>query len=53
VVGSAVAIDALAAFLAATEEPRHQGRIAKLAELDREAVLDREVVHDHEGARTP
>jgi ribose 5-phosphate isomerase B len=45
VVGLAVAIDAIAAFLAATEEPRHDGRIAKLAELD----LDRDLVHDHKG----
>jgi ribose 5-phosphate isomerase B len=49
VVGTAVALDAMAAFLAATEEPRHEGRIAKLAELDREAELYRELVHDHEG----
>jgi ribose 5-phosphate isomerase B len=46
VVGTAVAIDAIAAFLAATEESRHDGRIAKLAELDRA----RELIHDHEGA---
>ena len=46
VVGTAVAIDAVEAFLAATEEARHDGRIAKLAVLDR----DRELVHDHEGA---
>jgi len=44
VVGPAVALDAMAAFLAAIEEPgRHDGRIAKLAELDRD------LVHDHEG----
>ena len=44
VVGSAVAIDAMAAFLAAAEEPgRHDLRIAKLADLDRE------LVHDNEG----
>ena len=54
VVGIAVAIDALAAFLDATEEPRHDGRIAKLADLDRHPDLDpdrnRELIHDHEGA---
>lgn len=50
VVGPAVAIDAMAAFLAAIEEPRHEGRIAKLTALDREAALDRELVHDHEGS---
>jgi len=50
VVGTSVAIDALAAFLAATEEPRHDGRIAKLADLDHARDRDRELVHDHEGA---
>jgi ribose 5-phosphate isomerase B len=44
VVGPAVAINAMVAFLTATEEPgRHDRRIAKLADLDRE------LVHDHEG----
>jgi ribose 5-phosphate isomerase B len=43
VMGSALALEAMAAFLAATEEGRHDGRIAKLAELDRE------LVHNHEG----
>jgi ribose 5-phosphate isomerase B len=39
VTGSAVAIESLHAFLAAAEEHgRHDGRIAKLAELDREQV---------------
>ena len=37
IVGPAVAIDALVAFLSAAEEHgRHNGRIAKLASLDRE-----------------
>jgi ribose 5-phosphate isomerase B len=37
VTGSAVALDALSAFLSATEQPgRHEGRIAKLAALDHE-----------------
>jgi ribose 5-phosphate isomerase B len=45
VVGSAVALDAVGAFLAAIEEPRHDGRIAKLAELDHE--------HAHEYEGTP
>jgi len=40
--GPAVAVDALLAFLAAEEQPRHQGRIDKLAELDRELVHQRE-----------
>jgi RpiB/LacA/LacB family sugar-phosphate isomerase len=55
VVGSAVALDAVGAFLAAVEEPRHDGRIAKLAELD----LDRELIPapipappEYEGTRT-
>jgi ribose 5-phosphate isomerase B len=44
VVGPAVAIDALVAFLSATEERgRHDGRLAKLA------ALDRELVHTNEG----
>jgi ribose 5-phosphate isomerase B len=44
VTGSAVAIDAVMAFLSASEEPgRHEDRIAKLADLDRE------LVHDSEG----
>jgi ribose 5-phosphate isomerase B len=50
VTGTAVATDAIAAFLAATEEPRHDGRIAKLADLDRDGDRDRALVHDHEGA---
>ena len=50
VVGVAVAVDALGAFLDATEEPRHDGRIAKLADLDRDPDRDRELIHDHEGA---
>jgi ribose 5-phosphate isomerase B len=41
VVGSAVAVEALAAFLEAPEElGRHEVRIAKLANLDRETVHD-------------
>jgi ribose 5-phosphate isomerase B len=37
--GTAVAVDALGAFLVAREEHgRHDGRIAKLTELDRELV---------------
>ena len=37
--GTAVVLDALSAFLGATEEHgRHDGRIAKLADLDRELV---------------
>jgi ribose 5-phosphate isomerase B len=56
IVGTAVALDAVAAFLAATEEPRHDGRIAKLAALDRhpdpdgDGDRDRALVPDHEGA---
>jgi ribose 5-phosphate isomerase B len=47
VTGPAVAVDALAAFFAATERHgRHDGRIAKLAGLDRE----RELVRQSEGA---
>jgi ribose 5-phosphate isomerase B len=42
VVGHSVALDAVGAFLSATEEPRHDGRIAKLAELDRAHALDYE-----------
>jgi ribose 5-phosphate isomerase B len=39
VVGAAVAVDAVVAFIAAQGEPgRHEGRIAKLAELDHELV---------------
>ena len=39
VVGTAVAIDAVVAFLSASEEGgRHEARIAKLADLDRELV---------------
>jgi ribose 5-phosphate isomerase B len=44
VVGTAVALDSVAAFLTATEEHRHDGRIAKLAELD----CDRDRAHDHQ-----
>ena len=41
VVGSAVAVEALVAFLASPEERgRHDVRIAKLADLDREPVYD-------------
>jgi ribose 5-phosphate isomerase B len=47
VVGRSVALDAVGAFLAATEEPRHDGRIAKLAELDRAPHLE------YEGTTTP
>jgi ribose 5-phosphate isomerase B len=44
ITGSAVAIDALLAFLSAPEDGgRHDGRIAKLS------ALDREIVHHHEG----
>jgi ribose 5-phosphate isomerase B len=44
VVGPIVAVDALVAFLSAAEEGgRHEGRIAKLA------ALDRELVHNSEG----
>jgi len=43
VMGSAVALDAVEAFLAAIEEARHDGRIAKLTELDRHHV------HEYEG----
>jgi ribose 5-phosphate isomerase B len=43
-VGQTVAVDALVAFLSAAEEGgRHEGRIAKLA------GLDRELVHNSEG----
>jgi ribose 5-phosphate isomerase B len=42
VVGPSVAIDALAAFMAATEHGRHGARIAKLADLDHELVHHRE-----------
>jgi ribose 5-phosphate isomerase B len=43
VTGAAVAVDALAAFLAATEEHgRHDARIAKLADLDHELVRQHE-----------
>jgi len=42
VVGHSVALDAVGAFLNATEEPRHDGRIAKLAELDRAHARDYE-----------
>jgi len=53
VVGTAVALDALSAFLSATEQHgRHDGRIAKLATLD-----DHDHQHDHhdhhEGIPTP
>jgi ribose 5-phosphate isomerase B len=45
VIGSAVAVDALVAFLSAAEEGgRHEDRIAKLASLDRE------LVHNSEGS---
>jgi ribose 5-phosphate isomerase B len=48
VVGTAVAIDALEAFLIATEQHgRHDGRIAKLFELDRQ--LDQAPADHHEG----
>jgi ribose 5-phosphate isomerase B len=41
VTGSAVALDALGAFLSAAEQPgRHEGRIAKLAALDHELHPD-------------
>jgi ribose 5-phosphate isomerase B len=44
IVGPAVAIDALVAFVSATEERgRHDRRVAKLADLDRE------LVHNSEG----
>jgi ribose 5-phosphate isomerase RpiB len=44
VTGTAVAIDAVVAFLAAPEEHgRHETRIAKLADLDRA------LMHDSEG----
>lgn len=50
VLGPAVAVDALVAFLAAAEEHgRHDGRIAKLAELDVDRTPDRELVHDAGG----
>lgn len=50
VVGPAVAVDALVAFLSATEEHgRHDGRIAKLAQLDVDRTPDRELVHDAGG----
>ena len=43
-VGSAVAVEALVAFVSSPEERgRHDVRIAKLADLDRE------LVHDSEG----
>jgi ribose 5-phosphate isomerase B len=43
VVGTAVAVDSLVAFLATAEEHgRHDARIAKLADLDRELVHQRE-----------
>jgi ribose 5-phosphate isomerase B len=48
IVGASVAIDSVAAFLAAPEEPgRHDERVAKLADLDRDR--DRELVHQREG----
>jgi ribose 5-phosphate isomerase B len=55
VVGSAVALDAVGAFLAALEEPRHDARIAKLAELDRDLVPEYAYEHayEHEGTPTP
>jgi ribose 5-phosphate isomerase B len=44
VTGSIVAVDAVVAFLATVEEGgRHEGRIAKLADLDRP------LVHNSEG----
>jgi ribose 5-phosphate isomerase B len=49
VVGVAVAVDALGAFLDTPEEHgRHDGRIAKLAQLDhdRDSALGREFAHD-------
>jgi ribose 5-phosphate isomerase B len=49
VVGSIVALDAMAAFLGAIEEPRHDGRLAKLAELDQIPVQN----FDYERTRTP
>jgi len=53
VVSPAVAIDAVLAFLSASEEGgRHEGRIAKLADLDRENRENREnraLVHHGEG----
>jgi RpiB/LacA/LacB family sugar-phosphate isomerase len=51
VVGSAVALDAVGAFLAAIEEPRHDGRIAKLAELDHKLVP--EYAYEPEGTPIP
>lgn len=39
VTGDVVAVDALHAFLAAEEDPRHDGRLAKLAALDRGGEL--------------
>ena len=57
VVGPAVALDAIEAFLAACEEPRHDGRIAKLAELDRHpepgSQPEPEPEYEYEGTRTP
>ena len=48
--GPTVALDALGAFLGALEEHgRHDGRIAKLADLD----LDRELVHPIPAEGTP
>jgi ribose 5-phosphate isomerase B len=45
VIGPAVAVDALVAFLSAAEEGgRHEDRIAKLSSLDRE------LVHNSEGS---
>jgi ribose 5-phosphate isomerase B len=50
VVGPAVAVDALVAFLSAAEEHgRHDGRIAKLAQLDIDRTPERELVRDAGG----
>jgi ribose 5-phosphate isomerase B len=49
VLGPAVAIDAMQAFLAAAEQHgRHDGRIAKLTELDHDHAHDHDHTH-HEG----
>jgi ribose 5-phosphate isomerase B len=53
VVGSSVAIDAMAAFLAAIEEPRHDGRIAKLADLDHNPDDNHNPDPDPERTRIP